>query len=117
MLHALVVDECELSRTAMHDWLAGMGYASVDLTDSEAAALSAASKHVPDLIMVGDPLSDTCPAELAEHLAAGRTVPVILVSRRGASAVADLPEWVHAEGPYHLDDLGAVLDTFAACQT
>lgn len=114
MPHALIVDECEQTRLAMRTWLLAMGYRTCELADSGAAALRTAHRRLPDLIVLADPPDYVCPATLAERLAAGRTIPVVLVRRQGDTAGLGLPEWVNAEGPFGLGDLSEVLDTVAS---
>lgn len=97
MRHALIVEQDLAIGDALEDALAKLGFRSFERTWTEAAAIAAADRRAPDLVLVGS-LAQGSPARTAERIGRDLDAPVILARRKGE--IGGLPGHCAAVGPF-----------------
>jgi hypothetical protein len=85
-----------------------LGFNSYETAWSEEAAVEAARRRRPDLVLVGDRIEQGSRIRAARRIALAHDVPVLL-TRSGARFPVDLGHGVVADGPFALADLAHVI--------
>ncbi len=109
MSHALIIDDNMVVSRAIQNRLAAFGFDSFDHTWTERQALEAATRHRPDLIVIGDHVADGSPLAVARELSSTSDAPILAVTTDRFMFRRALPEGATVEGPYPLGELDAAL--------
>lgn len=97
MRHALIVEQDLAVGDAFEDALTRLGFRSFERAWTESAAIAAADRRTPDLVLVGSLLQGS-PLRTAERIGRDREAPVILARRKGETIA--LPGGCAAVGPF-----------------
>ena len=101
MAHALIIgNDRDVSRTLEHA-LAAIGFHSFDHAGSEAAAVAAAERRVPDLVVIGERLDQGCPVSAARRICRAHDAPVLMAASPAAPR-RPLPQDARISGPFPL---------------
>jgi hypothetical protein len=99
MPHALIIgNDGAVSRT-IEQALAAIGFDSFERAWSEAGAVAAAERRVPDLVVVGEALDQGCPIGAARSISGAHGVPVLMAARP-ALPRRPLPADARLSGPF-----------------
>lgn len=105
MPHALIIEDNVIVSRLLERQLIQLGYDSFDRVWTEADAVAAAERRVPDIILVGDEVETGSGVEAARTICARRSVPVILVTGDSHRARRRLPPHAAMEGPFGLHEI------------
>ncbi len=105
MPHALIIDENIAIRRAIQHYLSGLGFGSFDHTWTEHQALAAASRHRPDIIVIGDDIEAGCAMRAAQVIAADGAIPVLMVSGDPNRASRRLARTSSYAGPFRINQI------------
>lgn len=105
MSHALIIDDnMAISRGIEHQ-LQTLGFSSFDHSWSGRQAVEAATQRRPDLIVVGESITEGSPRVVAESLARSYNAPVLAVTHDGCALQRTPARSASLEGHYCLADL------------
>lgn len=109
MSHALIIDDNMIVSRAVQSRLEDLGFTSFDLAWSEAQALAAAGRRLPDLIVLGDNVESGSGLRAAQAIASGRNIPVLMVTGDAEHARRRLGNRCTFEGPFLLNQIEAAV--------
>ena len=110
MPHALIIDDSSIVHGIMIKRLASMGFHSFDRADTEEKAIEAAHRRQPDLVVLGDHVTEGSGCEAARIISEAYGTPVILVTNNSQNARKVLGGRASMEGPFALDQISAAVD-------
>lgn len=105
MSHALIIDENIAISRAIQHYLGPLGFDTFDLTWTEQQALEAARQHRPDIIVIGDDIETGSAINAAREIAAGTSIPVLMVSGDAETISRRLSQASSYEGPFYLNQI------------
>ena len=104
MKHALIIDrDGEVSRT-IEERLLALGFRSFEHAWSEDAAVAAAARKRPDLVVIGEQLEAGSPFSAARRICADEDIPAIFAARQNACPAP--PPDASLSGPFPLREIG-----------
>ncbi len=110
MSHALIIEKNMVIGSALSKRLVDLGFDSFDHVWTEEDALEIASRHPPDLILVGDSLETGDTIETARKICQKRDVPVLLVTADSPRARERLSGGAVLDGPFAFSQMTEVVD-------
>lgn len=109
-LRVLVVEDDAVIALLYGEVLEGMGYEVCATVGGETAAVSAAIRCRPDLMLVDQRLSDGSGVHAVEAILATRVIPQVFVSGDPAAVRLLRPDAVVLRKPFHATELGAAIE-------
>lgn len=105
MSHALIIDDNMIVSRAIQDRLAAMGFRSFDHTWTEEQAIAAASRHRPNLVVVGDSIESGSAFDAARRIAIPRGTPILMVTADRHLLQKRIPRDASLSGPFLLTEM------------
>ncbi len=102
---ALIIEDDALLGTYLVETLTGMGYEICAIESTEAAAVSAAGRHRPDLMIVDARLRDGSGISAVRAILGSGFVPHVFISGDTASVQASTPTAIVLQKPFRESDL------------
>jgi DNA-binding response OmpR family regulator len=105
MKHALIIEDNLLVSRFLEDRLAALGFGSFDHVWTEDDAVAAAMRRLPDLVIIGDDLTEGCGFNAALRILSFGDVPALVISAGRAATHRTLPCDASIQGPFSLQDI------------
>jgi DNA-binding response OmpR family regulator len=105
MKHALIIEDYLLVSRFLEDRLATFGFGSFDHVWTEEDAVAAATRRLPDLVIIGDDLTAGCGFNAARRIASLGDVPALVISSRRAVTHRTVPCDASVQGPFSLQEI------------
>lgn len=109
MVHALIVDDNRLISRAIENCLNVFDFDSFDHAWTGAQAVEAATARQPDLVVVGETISDAAPVDVARNIGEQFGVPVLQVARGQCAVRRSLSSGIVFDGPFSLSEIGTAV--------
>lgn len=109
MTHALIIDDNMAVSRGIQQRLQALGFDSFDHTWSERQTLEAAARRRPDLIVIGDAISEGSPVQVAKQVSLSSHAPVLALTSDRFMFNRSIPAGASVGGPYKLSDLDVAL--------
>lgn len=108
-LRILVIEDDALIGMLFSDTLAGMGHSVCGIVANEADAITAAREHQPDLMIVDARLGRDSGLSAVDQIVASSFIPHVFVTGDKRGVVAQRPDAVIVEKPFHVAELAAAI--------
>lgn len=91
-MHALIIEDQVVFALLVEDELRELGYDSIDVVDTEAAAIQSAAKRCPDLITADQRLASGSGVSAIRAICADRHIPFVFITSYPEEVREELPE-------------------------
>lgn len=116
MYHALIVNDDTIVDRAIQQRLETFKFTSFDHCPTEEQAVAAATRRLPDLLVLGNSLEIGSPMGAALRVNWRGDIPVLMIHSGRGQVFLRHPKDVRFEGPFLLNDVEvAVEDACLAC--
>jgi DNA-binding response OmpR family regulator len=111
MSRALIIEDDWLVAFSIEEALRTLGYSVFKIVDSVKAAIEAAQKHRPDLIIADHQIADGTGTEAVLAICSDQSIPVVWVTASGPEVRKQVADAVIVDKPFHLTGLIAALSS------